>query len=387
MENDKGDIVDLYIPRKCSATGRLITAKDHASVQINIGDVDAAGRLTGTTKAYALSGFVRSLGEADDSINRLATQDGYLKNVWQKTLFDDRPNEINELVMAIKQDITKVNRQIALLQSHQRQQQQHQSQAQQRQVQQHSAGVIALLQTKLASTSSEFKSILEVRTQNMRDQKSRRDQYSAPSSSFIVPPASTATAAASSISTSVFTPASVSFSSSLNASGVPLFSGESSLFSPAAPSAHYSSLYNPDRNPYTTTSDNLDDDVTDGLRNRGNSSNSSSVIEIGNQQVLMPQQNNAATMEYIENRGQAIESIESTIAELGQIYSQFTQILSQQREMVQRIDMNVMDTEVNVVNAHNELAKFLERLQGNRWLMIQIFAILVVFFMLFVVVA
>ncbi|KAI9346077.1 40S ribosomal protein S21 [Zopfochytrium polystomum] len=83
MENDKGIIVDLYIPRKCSATGRLIPAKDHASVQINIGEVDASGRLTGGKKTYALSGFVRGLGEGDDSINRLATQDGYLKNVWQ----------------------------------------------------------------------------------------------------------------------------------------------------------------------------------------------------------------------------------------------------------------------------------------------------------------
>ena len=82
MENDRGQVVDLYIPRKCSATGRLINAKDHASVQINIGEVDATGRLTGSNKTYALSGFVRSLGEADDSLNRLATQDGYLKNVW-----------------------------------------------------------------------------------------------------------------------------------------------------------------------------------------------------------------------------------------------------------------------------------------------------------------
>ena len=36
MQNDQGKIVDLYIPRKCSATNRLITAKDHASVQIEI---------------------------------------------------------------------------------------------------------------------------------------------------------------------------------------------------------------------------------------------------------------------------------------------------------------------------------------------------------------
>ncbi|KXS22347.1 ribosomal protein S21e [Gonapodya prolifera JEL478] len=79
MENDKGEIVDLYIPRKCSATGRLITAKDHASVQINVGEVDANGRYTGAFTTYAMSGFVRAAGESDDSLNRLATKDGFLK--------------------------------------------------------------------------------------------------------------------------------------------------------------------------------------------------------------------------------------------------------------------------------------------------------------------
>jgi len=59
-----------------SATNRLITAKDHASVQINVGEVDASGRYTGSFTTYALSGFVRKESEADDSINRLATQDG-----------------------------------------------------------------------------------------------------------------------------------------------------------------------------------------------------------------------------------------------------------------------------------------------------------------------
>ena len=39
MQNDEQKIVDLYIPRKCSATNRLITAKDHASVQIEIAEV------------------------------------------------------------------------------------------------------------------------------------------------------------------------------------------------------------------------------------------------------------------------------------------------------------------------------------------------------------
>lgn len=59
-----------------SATNRLITAKDHASVQLNVADVNAEGRTTGSFATYALCGFVRRNAEADDSINRLATEDG-----------------------------------------------------------------------------------------------------------------------------------------------------------------------------------------------------------------------------------------------------------------------------------------------------------------------
>lgn len=51
-------------------------------MQISIGNVDENGRYTGDNQIYALSGFVRGRGEADDSLNRLAQRDGYLKNVW-----------------------------------------------------------------------------------------------------------------------------------------------------------------------------------------------------------------------------------------------------------------------------------------------------------------
>jgi hypothetical protein len=43
MQNDSGEMVDLYIPRKCSATNRLIAAGDHASVQFNVGHVSEDG--------------------------------------------------------------------------------------------------------------------------------------------------------------------------------------------------------------------------------------------------------------------------------------------------------------------------------------------------------
>ena len=43
-----------------SATNRLITSKDHASVQINIGHLDDTGVYNGQLSTYALCGFVRA---------------------------------------------------------------------------------------------------------------------------------------------------------------------------------------------------------------------------------------------------------------------------------------------------------------------------------------
>ncbi|KAG0474065.1 hypothetical protein HPP92_015922 [Vanilla planifolia] len=66
MQNEEGQLVDLYIPRKW-----LITAKDHAAVQINIGHLDEHGVYTRDFTTFALSGFVRAQGDADSALDRL----------------------------------------------------------------------------------------------------------------------------------------------------------------------------------------------------------------------------------------------------------------------------------------------------------------------------
>ncbi|XP_068505688.1 small ribosomal subunit protein eS21 isoform X1 [Syngnathus scovelli] len=83
MQNDAGEFVDLYVPRKCSASNRIIGAKDHASVQINIAEVDnVTGRFNSQFKTYAICGAIRRMGESDDSILRLAKNDGVVaKNI------------------------------------------------------------------------------------------------------------------------------------------------------------------------------------------------------------------------------------------------------------------------------------------------------------------
>ncbi|KAJ7490330.1 ribosomal protein S21e [Mycena galericulata] len=83
MENDQGVLVDLYVPRKCAATNRLITSKDPrlgADQQSSMSTSN--GRALNTSTTFALCGQVRSQGESDDSLNRLATKAGLLRNVW-----------------------------------------------------------------------------------------------------------------------------------------------------------------------------------------------------------------------------------------------------------------------------------------------------------------
>ncbi|MCQ8205349.1 40S ribosomal protein S21, partial [Vibrio parahaemolyticus] len=77
MQNDAGEFVDLYVPRKCSASNRIIAAKDHASIQMNVAEVDrTTGRFNGQFKTYGICGAIRRMGESDDSILRLAKADG-----------------------------------------------------------------------------------------------------------------------------------------------------------------------------------------------------------------------------------------------------------------------------------------------------------------------
>eukprot|EP00210_Caulerpa_lentillifera_P006350 g6066.t1 len=74
MMNSDEQLVDLYIPRKCSWTRKLITAKDHASIQMNIGHLDESGVYTGQFTTFALSGLVRRRGEADSALDILWTK-------------------------------------------------------------------------------------------------------------------------------------------------------------------------------------------------------------------------------------------------------------------------------------------------------------------------
>lgn len=93
----------------------------------------------------------------------------------RKSLFDDRPAEIQELTYIIKEDLNSLNQQIARLQGAAKTQQDTSSR---KHLTSHSSSVLITLQSKLASMSSEFKNVLEVRTENLKAQRNRQEQFS-----------------------------------------------------------------------------------------------------------------------------------------------------------------------------------------------------------------
>uniref|UniRef100_UPI001E1B0D23 40S ribosomal protein S21-like n=1 Tax=Jaculus jaculus TaxID=51337 RepID=UPI001E1B0D23 len=76
-QNLAGESVDLHVWRKCSVSNCITGAKDHASIQMNVAQVDkVTSRVNRQFKTYAIWGAIRSMGELDGSILRLAKADG-----------------------------------------------------------------------------------------------------------------------------------------------------------------------------------------------------------------------------------------------------------------------------------------------------------------------
>jgi len=235
----------------------------------------------------------------------------------RKSLFNDKPVEIQELTYIIKQDIKNLNQQIANLHQFVNRTDSNTS----KNVQTHSHTVVMSLQSKLAHMSKDFKHVLEVRTENMKAQKNRREQFSQGALAETIP------------STDI----------------------------PSSSLLHRHSTAN------NADADSVSLDMEPLMHQ--------------NAQDQVLEQND----DYVKSRATAMESIESTIVELGGIFQQLAHLVSEQEEQIKRIDANVEDTELNVEAAHSELLKYFQSISSNRWLIIKIFFVLIVFFIIFVV--
>lgn len=100
------------------------------------------------------------------------------------------------------------------------------------------------------------------------------------------------------------------------------------------------------------------------------------------QQLALMQQSDTT---YLTNRSNALSTIEATITELGLIYQQLAHMVSEQGEMVQRIDANIEDVHANVMRGQDQLLRYLRGVSSNRWLLVKIFSVMIVFAFVFIV--
>ncbi|GMM34461.1 t-SNARE syntaxin [Saccharomycopsis crataegensis] len=257
----------------------------------------------------------------------------------RKPLFDDRPIEIAELTYVIKQDIFRVEKQLKELQHYASTGQQISS-SNKSQISTFSKNVLQILNTKTKNMSGEFKSVLEMRQKNEMESKERKNQFLSKSANTL----------------------------DNNGSGNnndPLFRQQSSMGGAS-------------ENPFLSSLATDDPDVS-----IPGDSPYLSIPEQTQQMALLEEQ----SQEYLQERNRAVETIESTINEVGNLFQQLATMVNEQGEMIQRIDSNVDDIEMNIQGAQRELLKYFSSISNNRWLYVKIFGILIFFFLLWVLVS
>jgi small subunit ribosomal protein S21e len=80
--NFDNKMTDIYLPRKCDYTDRIITSKDHSSIQLSVCDVhpilfqvNADGTINlAKSNIINISGFVRSTGQGDAALQKILNE-------------------------------------------------------------------------------------------------------------------------------------------------------------------------------------------------------------------------------------------------------------------------------------------------------------------------
>lgn len=256
----------------------------------------------------------------------------------RSSMFDDPTVEIQQLTSLIKDDVTALNIALQDLQTLQNIEMSGGNYSEDRAV--HSTTVCDDLKSKLMGTTKHLQDVLKTRTQNIKAHENRKQMFSA------------------------------------NASREnPLKQHTKPVTEPPP----WSSASNDSGRPPQEALPSNGSQVGNQLRRRLAGDGPSDSMEMSMLQQVVPRQEN-----YSQSRATALHNVESTISELGGIFTHLASMVAQQGEVAIRIDDNMEESLVNVEGARSALLRHLNQISSNRWLMIKIFAILIFFLMIFI---
>ncbi|QLQ78100.1 hypothetical protein HG537_0A03470 [Torulaspora globosa] len=248
----------------------------------------------------------------------------------RKPMFNDNPVEIAELSFLIKRKIYAIEQSLVELSKLQRSRQQQPRDSSNDS--QHSKNVMTLLNTKVRNISGAFKDVLEERQQM---EINNRDRWG-------------------------------KISRSTDGDRDDEAKGDANL-----------PMYN-SSNPFMS-SVIADTDEKDPH-------NDGELTIPKDSQLLLLEEGQMSSNQYLQERNRAVETIESTIQEVGNLFQQLASMVQEQGEVIQRIDANVDDIDMNISGAQRELLKYFDRIKSNRWLAVKIFFVIFVFFVIWVLV-
>ena len=292
------------------------------------------------------------------------------KLVQSQGLFDDPTEEINGLIFRIKQELADLNTKCDSAQQYVDSQKRGYSKGERGQ-DAHHMNVVGHLKTGLAHTTKDFKTVLEMRSNKIKTQQSRKKELTG--GGVLSPMKANANLGAQNKARAQRMVASNPFEMANN-TPYGLNMGR------PGPIGANGSTSNP-----LATRDPLKDSVYgtshsgDGSQD-GTGRNGMGIVQMEEQELLL-----APPTQYFDDRVKAADEIESTIGELGQLFRRLTTMINEQQDMVERIDEDIESATSSVDQAHGALQKAYDAAASNRGLYMKIGGILALFFLFFTV--
>ncbi|KAI4339167.1 hypothetical protein MLD38_024136 [Melastoma candidum] len=253
--------------------------------------------------------------EASQKIARLS------KLAKKSSMFDDPTIEIQQLTALIKDDITAMNTALQDLQALQNLEMSDGRHSEDKAV--HYTTVCDDLKGRLMGTTKQLQDVLTTRTQNIKAHENRKQMFSA------------------------------------NSSRENQFRQQASHMNEPPP---WSTPSNEPGNSQPTALASNGSQAGSQLRRRlGVETAPSHQMEVSMLQQVAPQQDT-----YAQSRATALHSVESTIQELGGIFTHLASMVAQQGEVAIRIDDNMEESLANVEGARSALLRHLNQISSNR---------------------
>jgi len=317
--------------------------------------------------------------------------------VRQKSLFQDDSQQVNELVVRIKSAIENLNGRLDYAERQSTQQKR--TLGKNSQSAQEASNVVGQLQEEFGQAAAGFKTILQQRTDVMKETTDRkRDIYGNGNGANDVedipilnlenrPPV---------YDYSKDNDNNGGFGASMGASGFPTLDLTSGMMAAGEPTG--SQLPRPHgatpiNSHMSLSTPSFPGSATSNYYGNSQSqSNGGAAImspfdiqrmeqESGQDQMmqLIPDQN------YLRERADAMQQVETNIVELGAVYNRLATMVHEHKDMVQRVEDNVEETNTMINLGMNQLVETLRNLQTNRALVFKLVSILVVFIISFII--